>query len=216
MPRSYSPGFNCFTDMAHQQQLQQQLQQQRMFYPSSVVAMTRHHPPQLNHSKMPQGIVGPHHHHINNQQQPPHKMLRGGGGGGCSGDEAVLPKFPPQTFEIPDIQDSNSVFGGMGGGGGDLACPAYDQLGPFTNFMPLERQSFSFSASTAPDVVQCRLPPTSTTPAWQQGVSSAGSTNSSPLSQNDEVVSFEGPPTLHVPTQVSWIIFRSCLITMML
>lgn len=94
------------------------------------------------------------------------------------------PKFPPQTFEIPDIQDSNSVFGDGAFDGATFG--AYSSV---TSLAPgIDRQSFFYGSPIPDHSLQCRTVGLSF-PGWQQQpgvVSSAGSTNSSPVSQVEE------------------------------
>lgn len=99
------------------------------------------------------------------------------------------PKFPPQTFEIPDIQDSNSVFGD-GAFDGTAGFGAYPGVTTLVGAPGIDRQSFFYGSPVHPDHSHCRPAGLSFPGAWQQQtpgvVSSAGSTNSSPVSQVED------------------------------
>jgi len=115
-------------------------------------------------------------------------------------DSTFLPKFPPQTFEIPDIQDSNSVFGEGGifdQNGGYRAAFGHSHLG--YGIRP------SMDAAGYINRPQAQVVP----PEWLPPMtSSTGSANSSPVSQSEEVVGFDQvlsspPPPSQISVQVT-------------
>lgn len=101
--------------------------------------------------------------------------------------EPILPKFPPQTFDIPDIHDSNSVFNestfDMNNGVASI------KQHPSSSF---ESSSAAAAASAPPPSAVCRTL-MSFPGDWQPNFISptAESTNSSPVTHSEENNSYD-------------------------
>lgn len=108
--------------------------------------------------------------------------------------EPILPKFPPQMFDIPDIHDSNSVFGeGMFPVNVGFSKSALHHL-PFEPLTaaPVCRNLMSFPGEWCP--------PSYISVAAAAAVA-AGSTNSSPLTLNEENNGYDVPISSQPLTQ---------------